>query len=145
MEIITATTGKLLREHIKGIRVTNRIAIFPESGLDANEQAAFVKENIRDYDVVFTLSPFIISDAPSLTVLGEVETKPKFGDSVNSVVMHLWRSQTIGDLALEKIDELRTHPVTDELIENIYKEVGDSIERVFLLNEKISGGRKFKV
>jgi hypothetical protein len=88
--------------------------------------------NIK-YDITYTLSPFIISDAKNLTILGNIEEKPNFGDSINKITMRLWRNQTIGDLALDKIEELRSITPSDELIKTIYKEVGDSVERVLFI------------
>jgi hypothetical protein len=34
-------SGKELRDYIKTININERISIFPETGMDANEQAAF--------------------------------------------------------------------------------------------------------
>lgn len=151
MKVITATNGKVLRDYANDFLLkkatTERVAVFPEAGLDANEQAAFVLENNNKYDVVFTLSPFIISDAKNLTVLGELDSKPKFGDSVNKVTMNLWRRETVGDIAKQKVEDFRTMQPSDDLISDIYNELGDSVERVLLINVVMDGidGKEKKV
>lgn len=143
MKVITATSGKVLRDYANDFllkKATNeRVAVFPEAGLDANEQAAFVLENKDKFDVVITLSPFIISDSKNLTVLGELGSKPKFGDSVNKVTMNLWRRETVGDIAKQKVEEFRSMQPSDDLIGDIYNELGDSVERVLLINVVMDG------
>ncbi len=143
MQVITAKTGQLLRDYIKTIPLTERISVFPEAGLDANEQAAFLKENQDKYDTIFTLSPFIISDSKNIVILGYQEDfKPRFGESVNDITMKIWRDVTIGDLANEQLKAYELSEIDENTVKDIHQNLGDSIEKILLLQnirEKTKG------
>jgi hypothetical protein len=122
--VITATSGKALREFIASY--TGDAVVFPEMSLDANEQAAYIKDNPH-VNTIITLSPWIVSEATNLQVIDKPAHGVRFGDSVNKVSMNLWRKYTIGDTALIFLD---TCVDADEP----YK-IGDSVERVFKIKE----------
>lgn len=119
-----------------------KIIYFPESGLDINEQAAYIK-NLKENDVViFTYSPYIISDTPTkflFIVCDNLEIdKPdfnNFGASANKISMKiLQRKATIGDLALDKINEYQEKLNNDEIFDfkEMDKTLGESVEKVLL-------------
>ncbi len=139
MIVVTARNGAALRELAKQAEGNKHIAIFPESGLSPTEQAGFLKANANSYTTVITFSPFIISDAEEVNVIDDKEIDIEMGSSVNKIVLHLWRKETIGDIALTKIKALReqldvaqTKDDIDLIITDAY-ELGDSIERLLFI------------
>lgn len=151
--VVTAVDGAVLRKAASGkvtavrtyfshlvfgkVDLKVKIARYPENGLTAQEQANWMKKVGSRYDIVITVSPWIISDAKDVRIIGKSEDcVVKFGDSVNKVVMSIWRHQTIGQLALDKIEQLRDSGDIDL----VYQQVGDSIERIMLLNSMITKG-----
>ncbi len=146
MEIITAINGQALRDFAKNLSSDGRlrISLFPETQLSPAEQASWVMKNQDKFDIVITFSSFIISDAENVKILdfhpSNSDSHPKHGDSVNKIVMRLWTSSTIGDIAAKKINDLRIRmentddpEVLKTLIEDAYNTVGDSIEKVLFV------------
>ena len=142
IKVTTATSGQTLRAYADGKRNDGRVAIFPEAGLDANEQAAWLADHGDNFDEVITLSAFIISDAPTeqIHVIDKPNHELVHGQSVVKVTMRLWRSSTIGDRAKstltafhERISAEADPDKADRLINAIDKAVGDSVERSMLL------------
>lgn len=149
--VTTARSGDALRRYAEQNADKPRVAIFPEQGLSPEEQAAFLAQHGEGYDEVITFSPFIVSDAArdALNILDlsrEEATKLniKHGDSINRITKGLWRPSTIGGLAQSRIDSYRdtlekTRSVEqiDDLIDTAYRELGDSVERILLIDQAI--------
>lgn len=142
-KIITAMEGETLRDYAKSKDGENRVAIFPEAGLSASEQAAFLLTSGDDFDEVITFSPFIISDAVagSLMVLdSDSDVSLKLGDSISRISMKLGYPETIGGIALSVIKEAReqlesatsAEEITG-LISDINHTLGDSVEKVLFV------------
>lgn len=128
-------------EYIKNFE-EKKIIYFPESGLDLNEQAAYMK-NMNESDVViFTYSPYIISDTPTkflFIVCDNLEIdKPdfnNFGASANKISMHiLQRKSTIGDLSLDIVNQYQEKLNNDEIFDfqDMDKTLGESVEKTLL-------------
>ena len=137
MRVVTAKSWQALRDFAKTITGNRRISIFPEHGLSPNEQAAFLKQNEGRFTSVITFSPFIVSDAKDLHIL-DSDTEVKMGSSINKVTLTLWRRETIGDLAKDKLTRLRakSQNATVQELDGIIKEsyeLGDSVERVLFI------------
>lgn len=136
-QVITARSGATLRDYATSFQNTPGVLIFPESGLDANEQAAVLKTLSADIHTIITLSPWIISDAHRLQVLDDQSINLAFGSSVNKVSMQLWRGTTIAVRTAELIEQFSRTPPSDELVSKIYRELGDSVDRTLLLNSVV--------
>lgn len=108
------------------------------------------KDNRRDI-LITSHSPFIISDSHKEKVLffekGQLNpSRPEintFGASVNLITIELFkRVDTIGDLASEKVLEFEKRIESDENLEQlkdeIFESLGDSIERTILINQLIA-------
>lgn len=140
MNIYTSKSGAILREYVRNIDLkSSRVAIFPEHGLDANEQAQWLKENRELYDEVYTLSPFILSDSKEVILISSSleanhSSGIKFGDSVNKVTMKLWRGCTVGDIAKEQIERIRETCATEEEAYDAADHLGDSVEKVLMFS-----------
>lgn len=132
--VITACAGAALRQHAEQFRGRDDVLIFPEAGLDANEQAAIIKGLPERITTIVTLSPWIVSDASRVVVIDGPEVEIPFGSSVNKVTMRLWRGMTIGDLACDRVAMFRESAGDDVIIGRVYSELGDSIERHLLLH-----------
>lgn len=110
---------------------------FPETMLDANEQASFF-ENLKDKNVkVVTLSPWIISDADSILWVRrfhrgfEIKKWQEFslkGASCNQVTMKLWRGITVSSVTHTAIKHAQS---VNELVA---LKIGDSVEKVLKMN-----------
>lgn len=148
-QIYTATSGQVIRDFAASHAKTDRVSIFPESGRTASEQAAFLKENANNFDVIITLSPFIVSDSEreNLHILDLDRHNIKQGDSINKVTMNLWHRRTVGDIVDDKIDAIRNEFKDSENVDQLNSltdrlyELGDSIERHCMVTEVI---RKIK-
>lgn len=147
MMVITAQNGDKLREFASQAEGDKNIAIFPESGLSAQEQAAFLKKNADRFTSVITFSPYIISDAAKVKVIDdhEHEIDIRHGSSVNDINLKLWRIETIGDIALDrfqdleiKLDKANSEREVQNVINTTFKQLGDSIERSFFLQKAAS-------
>ena len=144
--ITTAKDGQTLRDYATSIKHDKNVLIFPESGLSANEQAAFLLSIGDKYSEVVTFSSFIISDAAEdqLKILDDksFQCPVNHGDSVNKITMALGRRQTIGDSALATLAQASTKIVTanrtvdiDNIIKSISNKLGDSVEKMFFLKD----------
>jgi hypothetical protein len=139
MKVITAEDGKTLRDFALENR-KDHVAVFPECGLNAEEQANWLLQNKDRFDMVITFSPFIVSDAlpQDLTVLDRVYQHTQ-GNSVNKITMNLWRSQTVGAIISQEIDKLKDQVSlikTQEDIDALLSKtdhLGDSVEKHLLL------------
>ena len=129
-------------EYIKNFE-EKKIIYFPESGLDINEQAAYMT-NLKESDVViFTYSPYIISDTPTkflFLVCDNLEIdKPdfnNFGASANKISMKiLQRTSTIGDYSLNILNQYQEKLNNDEIVDfnDMDKTLGESVEKILLL------------
>lgn len=143
MKVITAKEGCVLRDFAHSQKDNKDISIFPESGLSPNEQASFLKDNAGKFTSVITFSPFIVSDASDLHVLDDKHANVQMGSSINKVTMQLWRRETIGDIAKDALQVLRTQSekaCTESELNNIITqcyELGDSVERVLFIHHLI--------
>lgn len=112
------------------------------------------KKNMREL-LITSHSPFIVSDSHEENVLvfkkndaTRVVTADRpgfntFGASVNQITIQLFnRVDTIGDLANEKVVQFEKRinigENLEELKDEIFKTLGDSIERTILINQLIS-------
>ena len=119
------------------------------AALEAN---AGTKDVMREV-LLTSHSPFIISDCKQENVLvferdqtGKVEWHypnfNTFGASANAITMKVFgRNETIGDFALERLEEFQKRLNLDEnpetLIDEVSKELGDSMERVLFINQAL--------
>lgn len=141
MKIVTGK-GPLIRKFILDNENNKNLLILPESNLDLNEQANFINSIDKNSDItIITMSPFIISDVDREFVYvinpkGELKLAnfQTFGTSVNKITMMLFRRETIGQKALNKINEISNNVETYS-IEDIDKILGESVEKMFLLRK----------
>jgi hypothetical protein len=142
--VTTAKDGQTLRDYANLIKHDKNVIIFPESGLSANEQTAFMLSTGDKYTEVVTFSSFIISDAAEdqLKILDDesFQCPVHHGDSINKVTMGIWRRETIGDSALEKLTEARTklnsansEVAINKIIKSLSRQLSDSVEKMFFL------------
>jgi restriction system-associated AAA family ATPase len=119
---------------------------------DALEADSATKNVMREV-LLTSHSPFIISDCRQDNVLvfdknwdGKVEWEfanfNTFGASANAITIKVFgRRETIGDYALDKLKELRQRLQGDEspdmLIDEVGKELGDSVEKVLFINQAL--------
>jgi restriction system-associated AAA family ATPase len=119
------------------------------AALEAN---AGTKDVMREV-LLTSHSPFIISDCKQENVLvfekdqtGRVEWHypnfNTFGASANAITMKVFgRKETIGDFALERLEDFQKRLDLDEnpetLIDEVSKELGDSMERVLFINQAL--------
>jgi len=99
-------------------------------------------------------SPFIVSDCRQENVLvftKDPETRKvtwtlpgfeTFGASANAITMKVFgQTETIGDYAMQKINDLRTRLEAgadpQSLIKEAGKELGDSVEKVLFVNQAL--------
>lgn len=150
MKTYTSKSGKVLREFLERVDpFTERVAFYPETGLDSEEQAYWIKENIDKFDVVYTLSPFIISDSKELFLIHDLTSEPEkmtglFGASVNKVTMNLWRGCMVGEITRTIIDETKEIPNTEKALKKL-DELGDSIEKLLCVNALLNRVNKPKI
>ena len=98
--------------------------------------------------LITTHSPFLISDSKPDRVLefekkdGKVHVKhPEyntFGASINQITMSTFhKHETIGDVANQKIEDLRRRfeqgEDTDAILKQLHELLGDSIEKIMLI------------
>lgn len=144
MRVITGK-GSDIRKYILNINMEN-VLLFPENGLDINEQASFLESIIEtnfDGDII-TFSSYIISDAKTGTVYN-LENKNgdfklvkneehKFGDSADltfNIVMN--RNFSCSNLALKEIKNIKEdikNGVEKHLILKKLLHIGDSFEKM---------------
>lgn len=142
-KVTTAANAQTLRDYAATKRHCSAVAIFPESGCSAAEQADFIRTLKSDIEEVITFSPFIISDAPPgclhVLDLSDSQHGIKQADSVNRITMRLWRKSTIGAMGDTAIEAIRTqvNETSDvaqlEALADRLSELGDSVERHILL------------
>lgn len=147
MKVITSDSGLKLREYVKDFFIENpniydgNFIVFPEYSLDAREQGLWYSKNSQIYELVITLSPYIISDTPKedlIIISPEKNYSSFYGSSINKITMALWNSITIGEGVYSKLDEIRSRRVSGESSEELIKELeqfGDSVEKMFLVKE----------
>ena len=150
MKIITARSGRLLRiecnTQLNSGKDYVRRVFFPETHLDPNEQANWLKDNLGKYDEVYTLSPWIISESETPVVVldsekNEFDDEIYFGDSINRITIGLWRNMTVGPIVLEKIEQIRNADNYED-IKSIVRSIGDSVEKVLAINMVITKEKK---
>lgn len=144
MKVITARNGKALRNLASKFSKMKHIATFPEMGLTAAEQANFIKNNRGNYESIITLSPFIISDAHTVNVIDDPNISIEMGSSVNKITMMLWRKETIGEIGVSTINQLKERlkdaksgEEIGAIIDDAYT-LGDSIERTMFIHSAIT-------
>jgi restriction system-associated AAA family ATPase len=118
-----------------------------------NAESTPKKDVLREV-LLTSHSPFIISDCRKENVIvftknqetREVTWKrpdfETFGASANAITMKVFgRVETIGDYAMSKLDELRRRLESgdnpDQLIDQVGKLLGDSVEKVIFVNQAI--------
>lgn len=140
--VTTAKSGQALRDYAFTRSSNPRVAVFPESGLSASEEAQWLEQEMANYDEVITFSPFIISDAPkgSLSILDSAQICIEHGDHIQKVLSKLGYRGSIGTLAKNKIDKfeklVKNANSTEEIdlaSQELISSVGESIERVLAL------------
>jgi len=157
MKVVTAKSGKVLREYAASKTNVDRVVIFPENGLDPNEEAAFITENAGKFDEIITFSPFILSDMlPENIVVLDFDGTELYDDtiyrqgcSVNWITMTLWRASTTGDVAIKHFDDIRetfnasgnSNELVDELCKKANK-MGDSVEKTLLIHMLLNNGKE---
>jgi restriction system-associated AAA family ATPase len=123
------------------------------STLRAALEADSATKNVMREVLLTSHSPFIISDCRQDNVLvfekndqGKVTWDfakfNTFGASANAITIKVFgRRETIGDYALDKLNELRRRLHGDEnpdaLIDEVSKELGDSVEKVLFINQAL--------
>lgn len=148
MRAITGS-GKLVREYIENLSNKDNVVIFPENGLDVNEQAEFISDllskNPEFSGDIITLSSFILSDikddnvfilnedggmrAPDFNTFGASNTKINFNIFQNKI--------TIGNLAYKNILEFQeivnSGNINNDTFHKIDSTLGESTEKFLLL------------
>ena len=110
--------------------------------------------------LITTHSPFLISDSTRDKVLvfnrdpndGKVQiTHPEFntlGASINKITMSevFGKRETIGGRAHAVLESFRARfeqgEASDELIDDIHRELGDSVEKILLINAILDHGQQ---
>jgi len=136
-----------IRKLIKSLDENDKnLMILPETSLDINEQASFLK-NIPDSFVgdIITLSPFIISDTPTNSLFisdSNLELKKVknhiFGLSTD-MVCHtiLGRHISVSDSAFYELEIIRDktkHGEKKEIILDLLSKMGDSFEKMNIIS-----------
>ena len=130
-----------------------------------DEQASGLRQclpgtgNVGQEMLITTHSPFLISDSRPDKVLifskdsdsGTVRiNRPEYntlGASINKITMTTFgKRETVGGLAQEKLANLRERFEQGEnvaaLIEELDRELGDSVEKVLLVNAMLDSGKR---
>jgi restriction system-associated AAA family ATPase len=123
------------------------------STLRAALEADSATKNVMREVLLTSHSPFIISDCRQDNVLvfeknpdGKVEWDfakfNTFGASSNAITIRVFgQKETIGDYALDKLNDLRQrlqdNESPDALIDEVGKELGDSVEKVLFINQAL--------
>jgi hypothetical protein len=134
----------------------------PESHRSPQQQADYItiiRKTVSYHNlIVFTYSPFIISDFNKENVLvfgkNSIVTKPEFntfGSSVNKITTCLLnQTHTFGNYAVSELEKYRqrakesTPEQMKSLIDEMYKVFGDSVERTILINSCINKEEKIE-
>lgn len=148
MRVITGS-GKLVRKYVKNLLNQENIIIFPENGLDINEQSNFISDLIEKAPEfagdIITFSSFIISDIAedNVYILNEdgYMSYPDFntfGASITKINFQIFKNKkTIGSLSNKKIQEfsdiVASGKVTKNTFFDIDKTLGESTEKFLLL------------
>jgi hypothetical protein len=141
MKVITAKSGPILRKYAEQFKGNAQVSIFPECGLSPSEQAFYLKECGAGLSLIITFSPYIISDSDNVHVI-DLDIETQMGASINKISMMIWRRETIGELANDKLMMLRASIKTAnkeqiEAIINQAYELGDSVERTLFISYAI--------
>jgi hypothetical protein len=142
--VTTAKSGKALREYASTKRGDKNVAVFPECGLSASEQASFMISNAHKYTEIITFSNYIISDTKDskLNIIDDQshQCPINHGDSVNRISLILGRRETVGDVVVCRLILLRKYldianskESIQEVIDLVYSEIGDCIEKVLFV------------
>jgi hypothetical protein len=129
----------------------------PERKISLNRQARFMvgMHKHKQYNVIVTQSPFIISDFPKENVLIIDKNKishpefQTFGSSINRITMCIFDLRcTMGDYSLSILKEydkrLKAGEDPDEIINESYKIFGDSVERTIFINNCLNAKEKLE-
>lgn len=145
MKVITGKSANLKK--LIELNAKDNDIIFPENGLDPEEQANFML-TLNDFDGrIFTFSPWIISDTheDDLYVVQEDGKLIQldfnnFGASVNKITMKIFRRSTIGEKSSKKlesfkedIDNINTETELEKLADTLDKTIGESVEKILFL------------
>ncbi|MCB1907845.1 MAG: restriction system-associated AAA family ATPase [Rhodocyclaceae bacterium] len=152
-------------------RGTNSLFLLdePETHFNPDWRANFIsrlRESLKDREgvsqemLITTHSPFLISDSTRDKVLvfnrdpndGKVQiTHPEFntlGASINKITMSevFGKRETIGGRAHAVLESFRARfeqgEASDELIDDIHRELGDSVEKILLINAILDHGQQ---
>jgi restriction system-associated AAA family ATPase len=151
-------------------RDTNSLFLLdePETHFNPDWRASFIsrlqtclqgREGVSQEMLITTHSPFLISDSKPEKVLmfkkdpntGTVSIRqPDYntlGASINKITMTTFgKRETVGDIAQEKLKDLRRRFEQGEdvsaLIDELDSELGDSVEKVLLINTMLGSGRR---
>ena len=142
--VTTAANAQMLRDYASTKQNDPKVAIFPENGRSAAEQATYLSTKDDSISEIITFSPFIISDAApgclNVLDLSESQHNIHYGDSVNRVTLRLWRKSTIGACAEAYIESVRAKVSNTSNVEHLetlaeqMDHVGDSVEKHILMN-----------
>ena len=149
MRIITGKGG-VIRKYIKTILCKDDVIIFPENGLDLEEQSLFIENKLgagSSGDTI-TLSTNIVSDAPTDSVYTiNLEKKKfklaknhkhKFGNSADltaSIIMGKY--QSCSSLAIKELEKIRKDVYAGIDIQELkvkLAHLGDSIEKMNVIH-----------
>lgn len=152
-------------------RETNSLFLLdePETHFNPDWRANFISrlrqclsgsENAAQEMLVTTHTPFLISDSKPEKVLVFMKEKatgavsishPDFntlGASINKITMSkiFGKRETIGGYAQEVLERFRTRfehgDISDELIDDIHRELGDSVEKILLIKAILDSGQQ---
>lgn len=151
-------------------RGTNSLFLLdePETHLNPDWRANFISrlreslvgpEGVSQEMLITTHSPFLISDSTPDKVLlfsrhsedGKVQiTNPDYntlGASINKITMSTFgKRETIGRRAQAALEKFRTRfeqgEASHDLIDDIHRELGDSVEKILLINAILDKGQK---
>jgi hypothetical protein len=142
MKVITGKSANLKK--LIELNAKDNDIIFPENGLDPEEQANFML-TLNNFDGrIFTFSPWIISDTheDDLYVIQDNGKLVQldfnnFGASVNKITMKIFRRATIGEKSLNFLESFKDNIDREKELEKIATTIdntfGESVEKILFL------------
>lgn len=149
MRVITGK-GNIIRKYIETILDKNNVIVFPENGLDLDEQSKFIENKVTEdfKGDIITFSAYIISDAPTDSVYSikleknkfnlEKNQDHKFGNSADLTASTIMgKYQTCSSLAIKELEKIK-QDINDgidkrDILNNLSK-IGESFEKMNIVH-----------
>jgi hypothetical protein len=149
MRVITGK-GEEIREYIKTISDKDDVIIFPENGLDLEEQSLFIENKLGEgfNGDIITFSTYIVSDAPTGSVYNinlekkkfklEKNHNHRFGNSADlTTTVVMGKYQSCSNLAIKELEKIRKDVYdgvdNQELMVKL-AQLGDSFEKMNVIS-----------